>query len=95
MNEYYKLMTHWHSVYPDEIYTINYESLINNFTETVNDLFEHCNLVVEQACYEFYNNQRPVLTPSSEQVRKPIYKEALTDWKKYANHLTPLLNRLN
>ncbi|MEH6395805.1 MULTISPECIES: tetratricopeptide repeat-containing sulfotransferase family protein [Pseudoalteromonas] len=94
INEHKELMAHWHLLYPGSMHILNYENIINNFESTINELLTYCGLESNKQCYEFYNNQRPVLTPSSEQVRKPIYKEALTDWRNYAEYLAPLIKSL-
>jgi tetratricopeptide (TPR) repeat protein len=91
-NDYIELMDHWHSVLPNQILTIKYEALINDFPVAVGTLLEYCGLPFEQACLDFHLNKRPVATPSSEQVRKPIYAEALEHWKNYEEFLTPLKN---
>jgi hypothetical protein len=38
----------------------------------------------------FYENERPVRTASSEQVRRPIYPEGKDHWRNYAELLGPL-----
>ncbi|WP_404340471.1 tetratricopeptide repeat-containing sulfotransferase family protein [Pseudoalteromonas mariniglutinosa] len=95
INQHKSLMEHWHQVFENDIHTIHYEDLITHFHATVDELLAYCDLSKQSSCYEFYKNRRPVLTPSSEQVRKPIYKDALTDWQNYADHLAPLLEKLN
>jgi hypothetical protein len=44
----------------------------------------------EPACLAFHRTERAVRTPSSEQVRRPIYREATEEWRAYEAHLGPL-----
>ena len=84
-------MSHWHVLYPDEIFNVDYQNLVNDFSNTVSELLNYCSLEMHESCISFYNHQRPIMTPSSEQVRQPIYKDALTQWTNYKVHLEPLL----
>ena len=64
-------------------------------TETeVRRLLEYCGLPFEDRCLRFYENERAVRTPSSEQVRQPIYREAVDHWKHYEPWLGPLKQAL-
>lgn len=98
IGEYYKdymdLMSHWHTVLPGQILTVNYEDLINDLPTTVDTLLAYCGLVFEEACLDFHLNERAVATPSSEQVRQPIYTDAIDHWKNYETYLAPLKNAI-
>jgi tetratricopeptide (TPR) repeat protein len=89
-NEYIELMDHWHTVLPGQILTIHYEELINDLSVTVDRLLTYCGLEFEEACLNFHLNKRAVATPSSEQVRQPLYADALDHWKNYDEFLAPL-----
>jgi len=89
-NDYIELMDHWHRVLPEQILTINYEDLVGDLPTTVNSLLQYCGLPFEGACIDFHLNKRAVATPSSEQVRQPLYADALEHWKNYEEFLTPL-----
>jgi tetratricopeptide (TPR) repeat protein len=93
-NHYTELMEHWHKVLPGQILTVNYESLINDFEATVGQIVKFCGLTMEPSCLNFHENKRPVATPSAEQVRQPIYKEAIDHWRHYESFLAPLVNNL-
>ena len=75
-NCYRKLMKHWEDVLPKTIYDISYDKLVENSETEIKDLLEFCNLPFEDNCLKFYENKREVLTPSSSQVRKEIYKSS-------------------
>jgi hypothetical protein len=53
-------------------------------------LLAYCGLPFEAACLRFYDNDRPVRTASSEQVRRPIFREGLDQWRNYAPWLAAL-----
>jgi len=89
-NGYIELMDHWQRVMPGQILTINYEALIDDFPATVEAMLGYCNLPFEQSCLDFHLNKRPVATPSSEQVRQPIFTQARDQWKNYEEFLAPL-----
>jgi hypothetical protein len=56
----------------------------------VRRLLDYCGLPFEEACLRFFENERPVRTASSEQVRQPIYKDGVEQWKNYEQWLDPL-----
>lgn len=89
-NDYIELMDHWHTVLPGQILTISYEDLINDLPATVTRILTYCELPFEETCLNFHLNKRAVATPSSEQVRQPIYTDALDHWKNYEEFLAPL-----
>jgi len=89
-NNYVELMDHWNKVLPNQILSIDYENLVNNFEESVHNILDYCNLDFEESCLNFYKSKRSVRTPSSEQVRQPIYKSGLDYWKNYESYLGDL-----
>ena len=89
-NNYVELMEHWNQVLPNQILSIKYEDLVNDFENSVNKILNYCNLDFEDDCLRFYKNKRSVRTPSSEQVRQPIYKKGLDYWKNYDVYLGDL-----
>ena len=71
--------------------TVQYEEVVADFPNQVRRLLEFCGLPWEDACLRFYESDRPVRTPSSEQVRQPIYDRSVGHWRHYAQHLDELL----
>ena len=57
-------------------------------------LLSYCGLDFEPACLEFHKTERAVRTPSSEQVRQPIYRDSTDEWRGYERHLAPLKEAL-
>ena len=89
--DYLRLMNYWKKLFPEEIFTINYEQVIDNPNERIRDLLDFCNVKFEDNCINFHKSKRPVKTASSEQVRQPMYKSGLDYWKNYSNNLDALL----
>ncbi len=94
MGRYYKdyadLMAHFEEVLPKRVYRVHYEQLVADPEGEVRRLLEHCGLPFEQGCLQFYENRRIVQTVSSEQVRRPIYSEAVDQWRHFEPWLGPL-----
>jgi tetratricopeptide (TPR) repeat protein len=92
--DYIRLMNHWQSILPGGVLTVQYEEVVDDLDTQVRTLLAHCGLDFEEACIRYYEKDRAVRTASSEQVRRPIYRDAMTQWKNYEEHLGPLRNVL-
>ena len=79
-----------HSVLPQGLMTVKYETVVEDLETQVRALLDHCNLPFEEQCLRYYEKNRAVRTASSEQVRQPIYRDALSVWQRYEAHLDPL-----
>ena len=88
--DYVRLMNHWHSILPGQILTVRYEDVVDDLDTQVRRLLDHCGLEFEEACIHYYEKDRAVRTASSEQVRQPIYRDAVMQWRNYKEHLRPL-----
>ena len=88
--DYVRCIDHWHSILPGGVLTVQYEDVVADLETQVHRLLEHCGLEFEAACLRFHEQDRAVRTASSEQVRQPIYKDALALWMNYESHLAPL-----
>jgi tetratricopeptide (TPR) repeat protein len=91
---YLELMRHWDAVLPGRILRLHYEDVVQDLEASVRRLLEFCGLAFEPACVEFHRTERSVRTASSEQVRQPIYREGLTQWRHYEPWLAPLREAL-
>ena len=87
---YVQLMRHWDSVLPGRILKVQHEDLVNDLEGNVRRLLAFCGLEFEPACLEFHKTERSVRTASSEQVRRPIYKEGVDQWRNFEPWLRPL-----
>jgi hypothetical protein len=91
---YVELMDHWDEVLPGKILRMQHEQVVDDLEGSVRRLLDFCGLDFEPACLEFYKNERSVRTASSEQVRRPIFKEGLDQWRNFAPWLGPLTEAL-
>jgi hypothetical protein len=92
--DYVELMAHFDAVLPGRVHRVIYESLIDDTEAEVRRLLDYCGLPFEEACLSFHRNQRAVRTASSEQVRQPIFRDALDHWQHYEPWLAPLQRAL-
>jgi len=92
--EYLKLMEHFERVIPGKVHRVIHERLVEDTETEVRRLLSHCGLDFEADCLRFYENTRPVRTPSARQVRRPINREGLEQWRHYEEQLRPLAEAL-
>jgi len=88
--EYLRLMTHWDEVLPGRVLRVQYEDLVTDLEAQTRQLLEYCKLPWEDACLSFHETARDINTASSEQVREPIYDDAVGYWKNFEKHLDEL-----
>ncbi|HKF98733.1 MAG TPA: sulfotransferase [Steroidobacteraceae bacterium] len=91
---YLELMRHWDAVLPARVLRVQYEEVVADLEGNVRRLLDYCGLEFEPSCVEFYRTERSVRTASSEQVRQPIYREALEQWRHYEPWLGSLREAL-
>lgn len=91
---YLELMRHWDAVLPRKILRVLYEDLVDDLELNVRRILDFCGLEFQAACVEFHKTQRSIRTPSSEQVRRPIFRDALDQWRNYEPWLDPLKQAL-
>jgi tetratricopeptide (TPR) repeat protein len=88
--DYVELMAHFDAVLPRRIHRVIYEDLIENTEQEVRRLLAYCGVPFEDRCLRFFEMKRVIRTPSSEQVRTPIFRHALEHWRNYERWLDPL-----
>ena len=92
--DYVALMDHIDAVLPCRIERVIHEQLVEDPEAAIRRLLDRLGLPFDRACLEYYKNDRAVRTPSSEQVRRPISKEGVEQWRNYESWLAPLLTEL-
>jgi len=92
--DYVELMRHFDEVLPGRVHRVIYEALVEDTEGEVRRLLDHCGLPFEAGCLRFYENSRAVRTVSSEQVRRPIFREGLDQWRAYEPWLATLESAL-
>ncbi len=91
---YVELMAHFDRVLPGRVHRVLYENMVEDTETQVRRLLDYCHLPFEPECLRFYENERAVRTASSEQVRSPIYRDAMEQWRHYEPWLGPLKESL-
>jgi tetratricopeptide (TPR) repeat protein len=92
--DYVTLMAHFDSVLPGRVLRVSYERLVEDTQTEVRQMLAHCGLDFEASSLRFYEGARAVATASSEQVRRPVYREALDQWRHFEPWLGPLRDAL-
>ena len=92
--DYVALMAHFDAVLPGRVHRVTYERMVEDTEAEVHRLLAYCGLPFEDACLRFYENDRAVRTASSEQVRRPIYRDGVDHWRHFQPWLAPLENAL-
>jgi hypothetical protein len=91
---YVALMEHWDRVLPGKVLRVHYEHLVADLESQVRRILDFLGLPFEEGCLRFYRTDRSVRTPSSEQVRQPIYRSGLEHWRNFEPWLDVLKREL-
>ncbi len=92
--KYVELMDHWNEVLPGFVQLVQHERVVEDLESEVHRLLDFCELPFEAACLDFHKTERGIRTPSSEQVRQPIYRAGLEAWRPFEAWLAPLKEAL-
>ncbi|HWA30858.1 MAG TPA: sulfotransferase [Rhizomicrobium sp.] len=92
--DYVEIMAQYDAVMPGRIHRVIYENMVADPEGETRRLLEYCGLPFEGSCLRFYENDRAVRTASSEQVRQPIFRDAVEHWQNYESWLGPLKSAL-
>ncbi len=92
--DYVEVMDHYDVELPGAVHRVIYEDMVEDTEGEIRRLLAFCGLPFEAGCLRFYENDRAVRTASSEQVRKPIFREGLDQWRNYEPWLAPLKTAL-
>ena len=88
--DYVALMAHFDAVMPGRVHRVVYEHMVADTETQVRALLDYCGLDFDERCLRFFENDRPVRTASSEQVRQPIYRDGVDQWRRFEPWLEPL-----
>ncbi len=88
--DYVDLMRHMDEVLPGRVHRVIYEHMVDDPEGEVRRLLDYCGLPFEEGCLRFHQNDRAVRTASSEQVRRPIFRDGLEQWQHFEPWLGPL-----
>ena len=84
---YQEIIKYWEGLYPDRIFSINYDDLTNNQETETKKLISHLDLVWEKDCLYPHRNKRFVRSASSQQVREKVYQNSSKKWLKFQNFI--------
>jgi tetratricopeptide (TPR) repeat protein len=91
---YLELMRHWDAVLPGRVLHVCHEDVVEDLGGSVRRILDFCGLEFEPGCLEFHSTERSVSTASSEQVRRPLFRDGLSQWRHYEPWLRPLRDAL-
>ena len=94
-NRYWTLMQRWKAQFPGRILDVRYEDTVAYIETQGRRMLDFLDLPFEESVLDFYKTKRLVKTPSASQVRQPIYGDAVQAWRKYEQHLGPLIEALD
>ncbi len=92
--QYRRLMAHWKSLYPNDLYDLDYDSLVADPRPRIEALLTFCGLPWREACLSFHEADNAVRTASAAQVREPLYTRSSGRWRHYERHLRGLAGKL-
>lgn len=85
--QYLALMDHWCGIYSDDIFTLDYDQLVNNASDIITDMLRFCELDPEPSCYTNGATAGAIRTLSAWQVRQPLHQKSSGRWRNYARHI--------
>jgi hypothetical protein len=89
-----RIMALWRRHYPQQILTVRYADTVNDLAAQARRILDFLDLTFEEAVLSYYENERAVLTPSTEQVRRPIYRSSSNYEQRYKSAISPLTKAL-
>ena len=92
--DYLRLMAHFDAALPGHVHRVIYERMVEDSETEIRALLGALNLPFEAACLSFHETERAVRTPSSEQVRAPIFRSGIENWQAYEAWLEPMKDAL-
>jgi tetratricopeptide (TPR) repeat protein len=91
---YVEVMQHWDRVLPGKVLRVQHEQVVEDLETNVRRILDFCGLEFEPACLQFYNTERRVHTVSSEQVRRPVNRDGVDQWRHFEAWLDTLKTAL-
>jgi hypothetical protein len=92
--DYLRLMRYFDRVLPGKVHRVINERLIEDFEPEVRRLLDHVGVPFDPACMDSHRSGRPVRSASAEQVRQPVNREGVDQWRAFEPWLGPLKDAL-
>ena len=89
-----RMMTHWQSLWSDDILTLDYGDVVSQPDETISRMLAFLGLSWDANCLEFYTSDSIVRTASVWQVRQPLHAKSLGRWQHYEPYLQSVRTKL-
>ena len=89
-SDYVRLMRHFDEVRPGLVHRIIYERLVDDTEAELRAAFDYLSLEFEEQVLDFHTTDRGVRTASAAQVRQPLNRKGIDQWRKYEQWLAPL-----
>jgi tetratricopeptide (TPR) repeat protein len=93
-SDYVRQMHHLDAVQPGAVHRVIYERLVEDPEAEVRRLLDYLEVPFDDAVLDFHSSGRMVRTISAEQVRQPINRKGLDQWRPYEQWLDPLKQSL-
>jgi tetratricopeptide (TPR) repeat protein len=91
---YREQMDHWHRVLPGRILDVQYEDLVRDTEGQARRVLEWCGLTWEDSVLAYHDQDRPSMTASAAQVRRPVYADSIGSWRRAAPGMRRAHDRL-
>jgi hypothetical protein len=88
--DYVEAMRHFDAVLPGRVHRLIHDDLVDDLEGEVRRLLDYIGVPFEESCLTFFETDRAVHTPSSEQVREPINRKGFGRWRSYEPWLSEL-----
>ncbi|KGQ17808.1 hypothetical protein LF41_2015 [Lysobacter dokdonensis DS-58] len=88
------LVAHWERTLPGRFMTVSYEAMVSDPEATAKQAMEFCGLSFDPSVVDITRNTTSSSTASSSQVREPINTRGIGAWRRHADALAPLVDRL-
>jgi tetratricopeptide (TPR) repeat protein len=92
--DYVQLMNHFDRILPGRIHRVVHERLVDDPEPEIRRLLQFVGVPFDEGCLKFHETKRPVRTASAEQVRQPIRKGAVDEWRAFESELGPVKEAL-
>lgn len=92
--DYVRAMAAFDQSQPGAVHRVHYEAMVADAEAGIRALLDAAGLDFDPACLAFHKTERAIRTPSSEQVRRPIFTDAVDHWQRFAAWLAPLTGAL-
>ena len=85
---------HWKTIAPARLCVVRYEDLVEDTDAETRRLLEFCGLDWHPDCARYWEQHRRIATASFNQANKPVYRSSAGKWRRYEDHLGPLIEAL-